>query len=74
MEVQMTKGPERNDAIEARNRSLAAVVGADLETGQALWRAAKRYNGRANAGQENPARAAEDAQASWEDRSLGHWG
>jgi hypothetical protein len=72
----MTKGPERNDALIAMSRCLEAMAESDdVETRISLWRAAKRYGQRrAREGQENPARAAEDAQASWEDRSLGHWG
>lgn len=34
------------DAETARDRSLAAIVGADFETGLALWRAALRYQER----------------------------
>jgi hypothetical protein len=75
MEVQMTKGPERNDAVIARDRCIEALAGSsDPETRASLWRAALKFNRRAREGQENPARAAEDAQASWKDRSLGHWG
>jgi len=36
----------RTDALEARDRCLQAIVGADYETACALWRAAKRYNAR----------------------------
>lgn len=35
---------ERNDALEARDRCMEAIVGADQETGQALWRAMARYH------------------------------
>lgn len=36
----------RTDALISRDRCLEAIVGADLETGRALWRAAARYNER----------------------------
>lgn len=39
----------RLQAIEARDRCLQAVVGArDVEEGQALWRAARKFNLRDN--------------------------
>jgi hypothetical protein len=42
--MQMEKGL---DALECRDRCLAAIVTtADLETAQALWRAAGRFNQR----------------------------
>jgi hypothetical protein len=66
----------RDDARIAQRRCLEAMAeSGDIATRVSLWRAASRYGQRrAREGQENPARAAEDAQASWEDRSLGHWG
>jgi hypothetical protein len=45
-----TQEVHRTDAEISRDRCLQAIVGADVETAQALWRAALRYNERARSG------------------------